>query len=125
MVPRPMARWILRHLAYGDASRVTDRDIDEYWAPTQLPGFSLAARASAEEFDWRPFERGRLAMIAAPSVVILGKKDRLIRNAAGSAQAIPGATVRELDAGHCAHEERPGEANDLIESLIRRVRETG
>lgn len=125
LVPRWEARWILRNLAYGDASRVTDRDVDEYWAPTQLPGFVLAARASAGEFDWRPIDRSRLATIAVPSVVILGKKDRLIRNAASSAQAIPGATVRELDAGHCAHEERPEEANELVSSLIRRVRETG
>lgn len=125
LVPRWEAGLILRNLAYGDASRVTDREVDEYWAPTQLPGFVLAARASAEEFDWRPIERSRLATIAVPSVVILGKKDRLIRKAAGSAQAIPGATVKELDAGHCAHEERPEEANELIGSLIRRVREIG
>jgi len=125
LVPRWEAGLILRNLAYGDASRVTDREVDEYWAPTQLPGFVLAARASAEEFDWRPIQRSRLATIAVPSVVILGKKDRLIRNAVGAAQAIPGAAVRELDAGHCAHEERPGEANELIGSLIRRVREIG
>jgi pimeloyl-ACP methyl ester carboxylesterase len=125
LIPRWEARWILRSLAYGDASRVTDRDIDEYWAPTQLPGFALAARASAEEFDWRPIGGARLSTIAAPSVVILGKKDRLIRNAAASAQAIPGASVRVLDAGHCAHEERPEEAHELVGSLIRRVRETG
>lgn len=125
LVPRWESGLILRNLAYGDASRVTDREVDEYWAPTQLPGFVLAARASAEEFDWRPIERSRLATIAVPSVVILGKKDRLIRKAAGSAQAIPGATVKELDAGHCAHEERPEEANELIGSLIRRVREIG
>src|SRR5262249_24562302 len=31
LVPRALAGWILRHLAYSDASRVTERDIDEYW----------------------------------------------------------------------------------------------
>ena len=125
LVPRRMARWILRHLAYGDPSRVTTRDIDEYWAPTQLPGFSLAARASAEEFDWRPIEAKRLGAVAIPSVVILGEKDRLIRNAAGPAQTIRGATVRVLDTGHCVHEERPDEANALVGTLVGRVRETG
>ena len=52
LVPRWGAGWILRNLAFADPSRVTERDVDEYWAPTQLPGFALAARASAEEFDW-------------------------------------------------------------------------
>lgn len=125
LVPRRMARWVLHHIAYGDPLRVTDRQIDEYWSPTQLPGFSLAARASAEEFDWRPMGSERLGAIATPSVVILGEKDRLIRNAAGAAQAIPGATVRVLDTGHCVHEERPDEANELIGTLIRRVRQAG
>ena len=125
LVPRRLAGWILRNLAYGDASRVTERDVDEYWAPTQLPGFSLAARASAEEFDWRPIEPQRLSAITVPSVVMLGTKDRLIRKAAGPAKAVPGATVRELEAGHCAHEERPDDANELVGSLLRRVRETG
>ena len=125
LVPRWEARLILRHLAFGDASRVTERDIDEYWAPTQLPGFALAARASAEEFDWRPIAASRLATIAAPSVVILGRKDRLIRNAVGPAKMIQGATVRELESGHVVHEERPAEANDLIGSLIQQVRGTG
>jgi pimeloyl-ACP methyl ester carboxylesterase len=125
LVPRWMAGWILRHLAYGDASRVRRRDIDEYWSPTQLPGFVLAARMSAAEFDWRPVGEPRLAGLAVPSVVILGRKDRLIRNAGNAARSIPGAMVLELDAGHVAHEERPDEAHEVIAGLIERVRQNG
>ena len=125
LVPRWMAGWILRHLAYGDASRVRRRDIDEYWAPTQLPGFALAARMSAAEFDWRPLGERRVSGLAVPSVVILGRKDRLIRNAGDAARSIPGAKVLELDAGHVAHEERPDEAHEAIAGLIERVRRNG
>ena len=32
---------------------VTERDVDENWAPTQLPGFVHAVRAAIAEFDWR------------------------------------------------------------------------
>jgi pimeloyl-ACP methyl ester carboxylesterase len=125
LVPRWLAGWILRHLAYSNASRVAEGDVDEYWAPTQLPGLELAARASAEEFDWRPLAATQLERLATPSLVILGRKDRLIRDAAPVAGSIPGATVRELDAGHVAHEERPDEANQLVASFLNQVRNAG
>lgn len=125
LVPRRMAGWILRHLAYADGALVTEGDIDEYWAPTQLPGFALAARASAEEFDWRPFSATQLERVATPSLVILGRNDRLIRDAGAAAGRIPGATVRELDAGHVAHEERPDEAHRLVASFLNQVRHDG
>ena len=122
LVPRWMARWILRHLAYSDERRVSERDVDEYWAPTQQPGFSLAARASAEEFDWRPLTSAQLERLTNPSLVILGRKDRLIRNAGEAAARIPGATVRELDAGHVAHEERPDETHRLVAAFLTQLR---
>ncbi len=125
IVPRSMAGWILRHLAFSDASRVAERDVDEYWAPTQLPGFSLAARASAEEFDWRPLGASQLARMSIPTQVILGRKDRLIRNAGALAATIPNATVHELETGHVAHEERPDETHQLVASFLNRLRHAG
>jgi len=125
LAPRMLVGWILRHLAYSDPSRVTERDVDEYWAPTQLPGFALAARASAEEFDWRPFSETQLARLDTPTLVILGRKDRLIRDAGAAASTIPGATVRELNAGHVVHEERPDEAHQLVASFLNQVRHAG
>jgi pimeloyl-ACP methyl ester carboxylesterase len=125
LVPRWGARWILRNLAFADSARVTQRDVDEYWAPTQLPGFALAARASAEEFDWQPLSQARLEGLAAPSLVILGRKDRLIRDAAPTASRISGATVHELDAGHVPHEERPAETHQLVASFLNKLRQAG
>ncbi|HEV8446767.1 MAG TPA: alpha/beta hydrolase [Gemmatimonadaceae bacterium] len=125
LVPRWEAGWILRHIAYGDPSRATERDVDEYWAPTQLPGFTLAARASAEEFDWRPLGASQLERLAVPSLVILGRKDRLIRDAGAAASQIPRAAVHELDAGHVAHEECPGETHQLVASFLNQVRRIG
>jgi pimeloyl-ACP methyl ester carboxylesterase len=125
LVPRPMVAWILRRFAYSDASRVEERDIDEYWAPTQLAGFSLAARASAEEFDWRPLAESQLSRLAAPSAVMLGRKDRLIRDAGVAAARIPGVTVHELDTGHVAHEERPDETLQLVAAFLNQVRNAG
>jgi pimeloyl-ACP methyl ester carboxylesterase len=114
LVPRFLVAWILRHVAYGKAMLVTERDIDEYWAPTQLPGFVGAVRAMLSEFDWRPLDDSRAARLAVPSVVILGASDRLIRNTAGAAGRLNGARVHVLDGGHCVHEERP----DVVYRLI-------
>ena len=125
LVPRWMAKWILRNFAFADSSRATDRVVDEYWAPTQLPGFMLAAHASAEEFDWRPLGGAQLERLTVPSLVILGRKDRLIRDAVAAASRIPGATVHELDAGHVAHEERPDEAHQLVASFLNQLRHAG
>src|SRR5215471_1263545 len=44
LVPRWMVEWILRHAAFRDVSRITARVIDEYWAPTQIPGFMRGVR---------------------------------------------------------------------------------
>ena len=125
LVPRWGAKWILRNLAFADSARATERDVDEYWAPTQLPGFALAARASAEEFDWGPLSQARLERLAAPSLVILGRKDRLIRDAGPAASRIPGATVHELDAGHVPHEERPVETHQLVAAFLNQVLHAG
>jgi pimeloyl-ACP methyl ester carboxylesterase len=125
LVPRWAARWILRTVAFGDASRATEGDVDEYWAPTQLPRFELAARASAEEFDWRPLSQARLAQMETPSLVILGRNDRLIRDAGRAASRIPGATVHELEAGHVSHEERPDQTHQLVASFLAGLRHAG
>ena len=109
--PRLMPRWLVRvvleHLAYGDGSLVTERDVDEYWAPTQLPGFIAAARAALSEFEWRPLRPAEAGSLAVPSVVILGRQDRLVRNAERAARALANADVRMLAGGHCVNEELP------------------
>src|SRR5919201_5634310 len=44
LTPRWLTEVLLRS-TYGNPSRVTDRDIDEYWAPSQFPDYYRAARA--------------------------------------------------------------------------------
>lgn len=122
LVPRWLASWIMRHVAYADASRATPDVVDQYWAPTQLPGFTLAASTSAAEFDWAPLDQRRLERLDMPVAVILGRHDRLIRNASEAASRLPGARVVELDAGHCPHEERPHESNEVEQALLERIR---
>lgn len=117
-IPRWLTRWILRHLAYGDASLVTPRDVDENWRATQQPGFAHAVRACIGEFDWRPLDMRKLSSLSVPTLVVLGRRDRVVRHAAAAAARLHGARVLELDGGHCVHEEHPSEVYGAILDFI-------
>lgn len=119
LVPRWLIEMILRYVAYGDADAVSEHDIDEYWAPTQLPGFVYAARACLSEFDWSVLSDAAAGALAVPTAVILGTQDRLIRNARGSAERLRGATVASVAGGHCVNEEHPGDVYRIIAEFLR------
>jgi pimeloyl-ACP methyl ester carboxylesterase len=120
LVPRRAVDLILRYVAYGDPAQPTERDVDEYWAPTQLPGFVNAARAALGEFDWRPLSRDEAESLAVPTLVILGTKDRLIRNAGAAARGLRGTSVHCVVGGHCVLEENPVEVYDIVENFLNR-----
>lgn len=120
LVPRWLVKLILEKIAFADISRIAPRDVEEYWAPTQIPGFVRAARRSVAEFDWTPLSDERIASLSVPTTVVLGTEDRLIRHARPAALRLAGADVRELAGAHCVHEERPGEVYDLLGSFVER-----
>ena len=99
LVPRWLVKLILEHIAFADISRIAPRDVEEYWAPTQIPGFVRAARRSVAEFDWTPLSDERIASLSVPTTVVLGTEDRLIRHARPAALRLAGADVRELTGG--------------------------
>jgi pimeloyl-ACP methyl ester carboxylesterase len=119
-VPRWLVAQILRRLAFSDATCVSERDVDEYWAPTRIPGYVDAVRGAIDEFAWTPLTADRANSLATPTVVILGEQDRLIRDAGSAAEHLRGATVIRLSGGHCVHEERPDEVYGLIGDFLRR-----
>lgn len=111
-------RWLtslLLHGAYGDPSRVPGEAVDEYWAPSQFPGYYRALRALLAKFSWEPLEAAELGHIIHPTLVILGTADRLIAGAGKRAETLANATVLSLDgAGHLGIEECPGEVNRAV-----------
>jgi len=119
-VPRWAIAFTLRRIAYGDPAVVTERDIDEYWSPTQLPGYAVAARAVLGEFDWRPVTDADARRLAVPALVILGTADRLIANNERAARRLKGAHVQSLSGGHCVHEENPTEAYRVMGDFLAR-----
>ena len=118
LTPRWLTNALLRS-TYGKPSRVTDRDVDEYWAPSQFPDYYRAARALLEEFDWDPIASERLGSMSCRTLVILSTADRLIRGAEQPATAIRGATVVTLEgAGHLGLEECAEEFNRMVLSFL-------
>jgi len=120
LVPRWAVGFIMRRLAYADPKAVTERDIDEYWSPTQLPGYVLAARGALADFDWSVVSDEEAASLAVPALVMLGKSDRLIANTESAARRLRGAEVCWLPGGHCAHEENPAEAYRAMVEFLER-----
>jgi pimeloyl-ACP methyl ester carboxylesterase len=114
---------------YGDPSRISARDIDEYWAPSQFPGYARAMRRLLHEFQWRraPADEvaDRLRGLAHPALVVLGNRDRLVQDAKAYVAALREAraplVVHELEhAGHAANEEEP---TVLIARVLRFLRD--
>jgi len=120
LTPRLLTEILLRS-TYGNPRRVSERDIDEYWAPSQFPDYYRAARALLEEFDWNALDTRQLASLGHESLVILGTADRLIRGAESAATTIPKAKLVELDgAGHLGIEECAEEFNRAVRSFLDR-----
>jgi pimeloyl-ACP methyl ester carboxylesterase len=117
---RLVPRWIVagaHRRAYADGSRVSPRDVDEYWAPSQFPGYARAMRLLLHEFTWSrpPADEmaRRVSMLAHPPLVLLGGVDRLVHDAAPYAATVrrlgaPVTIVEHAAGGHAMNEEEPG-----------------
>jgi pimeloyl-ACP methyl ester carboxylesterase len=134
VVDRLVPRWVVargHRLVYGDPSLITEEDIDQYWAPSQFPGYARAMLRLVHEFSWeRPSLRvmvSRLCSLAPPTtppLVVLGTRDRLVLGAHAYAAALRAAgaplEIYESDGGgHAVNEERPDEVIDVVRRFLR------
>ena len=126
VLPRLVARWIVartHRMVYGDPSRITRRDEDEYWAPSQFPSYARAMRRLLHEFRWaRPPVVEMAAQLRAldrEMLVVLGSRDSLVRDAPAYVAALRAGgvqlRVRELsNGGHAVNEERAAEVVQMV-----------
>lgn len=137
VLPQLVRRWIVartHRLVYGDPSRITPRDEDEYWAPSQFPSYARAMRHLLHQFTWAsaPVDlmAQRLHTLTSPVLVVLGTRDRLVRDArpyvaalrAGGAPLI----VYEVDGGgHAVNEERPEEVIPVVLAFLEEGARSG
>jgi pimeloyl-ACP methyl ester carboxylesterase len=127
-------RWVVdraHRRVYGDPSLITDEDVDQYWAPSQFPDYAPAMRRLVHEFTWkRPpvttmVERLRsLEPPTSPPLVVLGTRDRLVREARPYAAALrkaraPLEIYSMVGGGHAVNEERPREMLALVTAFLQ------
>ncbi|MGH7568745.1 MAG: alpha/beta fold hydrolase [Gemmatimonadales bacterium] len=105
---------------YADPTKVTEGDVDQYYAPVAQPDYGRALRGALREFRFDALQ-GRLAAVQAPTLVLWGEQDRLIAPALGArlAAELPrGALVVLPGAGHAIQEEVPDAVNRLLITFL-------
>lgn len=106
---------------FGDPSRVTADEIDQYYAPVPDPAFAHALYMLLRRFDFDAL-RGRLGAVAAPTLVIWGGRDRIVPVSDGLAmmQDLPRAVfVLVPQGGHNVQEERPDAVDRAVIAFLR------
>jgi pimeloyl-ACP methyl ester carboxylesterase len=119
---RPVLELALRHRVYAQADRVTRQTISDWWDPIPVPGTRRAAlgaiRSSPQGYE------DVVEKITAPTLVLWGKEDRLLRPSEGLALAeqIRGARFVTLPgAGHVPQEETPEEFARAVAQFLRQL----
>jgi pimeloyl-ACP methyl ester carboxylesterase len=122
LAARPFVGFGLRHKMYARASRVTDEAIDDAWRPLAVPGTRRAAlqavRANPKDY------RGLESRIGAPTLVLWGERDKMLRASEGErvVARIAGARLVILpDAGHLPQRERPEAFAAVVAGFLREL----
>jgi len=108
----------LRRL-YCAKALVDQRNVDEYWAPSQFDGFVPAMRALLHGFRWTGFTAEEMSRISVPGLIVRGGRDPVV---ARPRTPVPlPAGWRELviaNAGHLPHDEAPEAVNGAIAEFL-------
>jgi pimeloyl-ACP methyl ester carboxylesterase len=102
----------------------TNRDVDEYWAPSQFPEIVRAQLQILREFDWEPLEAAALATLQMPTLVVFGTLDRTVRpaNAVRLVSALPAGRLEWIvGGGHVVMEEVPERVNAMLLAFLQDV----
>ena len=122
IAPRLATRSVVRvavRVARGDGEEVSEDEIDEYWAPSQFPGFARALRALVHDFSWSPLPDREWTAVANRTLVLLGTRDRLSRGSIRRAARLFGPRAIVIPAGHVVNEVRPELVNAAIIDFLK------
>ncbi len=124
MIEGLISRWTFRAVlrrAYGSLAEPTDRDIDEYYAPTSDPNALRALSSLLLRFDWRVLGPDELARFSMPVLIIGGTEERIVTadRAERVAAQMPNARVVLIEgAGHVVNEEAPEPTNRAMVDFL-------
>lgn len=117
-------RWatgrILRS-SFADPSKVTEADVDQYYAPVPQADFGRALRGVLREFRFDSLG-GRLAGVQSPTLILWGDADRFIsiRDGTRFGRELPRSEFVTLQgAGHNAQEEAHDQVNRLLLDFLK------
>jgi len=119
--PRLIVKLALMRV-YGKRGHFTQRDVEEFLAPSQFPEFALAMRVLLHNYDWNAAKHRRLAIVDIPAVGVWGTLDHLMPEdgMAVYARLVPRIVLSAIpDAGHIITEETPEEVNSALLALLR------
>jgi pimeloyl-ACP methyl ester carboxylesterase len=114
IMTRTLFKVILR-LAFGARDRPTQRDVEQYWAPTQFDDYARAARACAHAFNWAPLEEHELRSLTLPVLTVGGTRDRIVFGLEKRARLLPkGRLVVVPGGGHVIVQDSSSRVSDEI-----------
>jgi pimeloyl-ACP methyl ester carboxylesterase len=122
--PVAIPRWVIRVVVGAATGRLrgpTERDIDEYWAPSQWKKFGRAIHRLLVHFDWTALPTERIARLPFPVTVVLGELDPLVvieERETFAARIAPQRAVTVARAGHIVTDETPGVVSDEVLRLV-------
>ena len=117
-------RWITGRIVrstFADPAKVTETDVDQYYAPVADPNYGRALRGVLREFRFDSLG-GRLGSLQTPTLILWGDADRWISIGDGSrfARELPRSEfVIVSHAGHNAMEESPEQVNRLLLDFLK------
>jgi pimeloyl-ACP methyl ester carboxylesterase len=104
-------------IVYGNTRPVSEKDVDEFWAPTQFPSFLISLRHLLHTFSWKePFPN-----LEIPYMTMIGSRDVLCDASAIGRYAGPegnAPTVVIPDVGHVVFDENPELVNGILMSFF-------
>jgi pimeloyl-ACP methyl ester carboxylesterase len=110
------------HRVYGKRAHFTERDVEEFLAPSQFPDYAIALRELLHSYDWKAAQNRKLATLDLPAVGVWGTRDHMMP-ADGMGiylGLVPRIVLHAIpEAGHIMPQETPSEANAALLGLLR------
>ena len=118
--PRIIVKLALRRV-YGRRAHFTQRDVEEFLAPSQFPEYALAMRELLHNYDWTAGRNRQLTTVDLPATGVWGSLDHMMPDDGMGVYVplLPRVVLRAIpDAGHIIPEETPDEVNTALLALL-------
>ncbi len=122
--PGRVIGWVLRSIV-ADPGTVDAEQVEAYAAPLRAAGAVRAMLAAAREIVPDDLDEltPRLPLISVPTLLVWGRRDRVVPLAVGErlARELPRAELHVMDCGHIPHEEEPAASLTHLRAFLDRT----